>query len=227
MVWNELDGCKTDVPRLPKDLFKEIYAVDGGSSDGTFDYLKDSGIPTYRQPIKSLNAAYHYAVEKCTSKALVVYFPKGTIAPTYLEDLVDAIMNHSDFVIASRNIAGAQNEEDLKLFKPRKWGVLLLSIFSSLCWRRKGPWIRDVLHGVKAFRIDAFKRMLISKTGVTIDLEMVIRSYRMGISMQEVPVIETPRICGETHFRTLKTAKSLMMFLLRELLTGPYKFFIY
>jgi hypothetical protein len=28
MVWNELEGCKKDVPRLPLDDFEEVYAID-------------------------------------------------------------------------------------------------------------------------------------------------------------------------------------------------------
>ena len=54
MVWNELDGCKMDVPRLPRDAFDEIYAVDGGSTDGTVAYLESQGITVHRQPKKGL-----------------------------------------------------------------------------------------------------------------------------------------------------------------------------
>ena len=31
LTWNELEGCKPDVPRLPLDGFDEVYAVDGGA----------------------------------------------------------------------------------------------------------------------------------------------------------------------------------------------------
>ena len=50
LVWNELEGCKIDVPNLPRDSFEETYAVDGGSTDGTVEYLESQGIPVYRQP---------------------------------------------------------------------------------------------------------------------------------------------------------------------------------
>jgi len=30
MVWNELEGCEIDAPKLPCNEFDEIYAVDGG-----------------------------------------------------------------------------------------------------------------------------------------------------------------------------------------------------
>jgi glycosyltransferase involved in cell wall biosynthesis len=39
IVWNECAGCRIDVPRLPVDAFEEVFAIDGGSTDGTAEYL--------------------------------------------------------------------------------------------------------------------------------------------------------------------------------------------
>ncbi|MGZ8196633.1 MAG: glycosyltransferase, partial [Methylosarcina sp.] len=79
IVWNELQGCKTDVPKLPRDDFDEIFAVDGGSTDGTVEYLESQGIPVYLQPKRGLNAAYVHANNMATGDAVVVFFPKGTL----------------------------------------------------------------------------------------------------------------------------------------------------
>ena len=217
MVWNEKNGCEVDIPKLPSDSFLEVFAVDGGSSDGTVEYLKMNGIPVYQQPVKSLNAAYHHAVELCKGDALVVYFPKGTIDPECVIKIKHSLNQQNEFVVASRNIPGAMNEEDDQLFKFRKWGVTILSITAAIIWRREGPWIRDVLHGVKGFSISAFKKMAVSKTGVTIDLEMVVRCYRLKITRKEIPVIEGKRKDGESRFPIFPTAKYLAIFLWREL----------
>ena len=218
MVWNERKGCEIDIPQLPRDCFKEIFAVDGGSNDGTIEFLTSQGIPVYQQPVKSLNAAYHYAVELCQSEALVVWFPKGTINPACINDIARNLDGKTEFVIASRNIKGARNEEDDQLFKLRKWGVMLLALFSAVIWRREGALIRDVLHGVKGFSVDAFKRMGIPETGVTVDLAMTIRAYRLHIPRKELPVIEHKRSSGKTRFRIFPTALHLSAFLWKELL---------
>jgi glycosyltransferase involved in cell wall biosynthesis len=81
MVWNELDGCKHDLPLLPRDQFDEIYAIDGGSTDGTVDYLEGLGIPVYRQPKPGLNAAYVHAVEMATCDAVIVFFLRAPLTP--------------------------------------------------------------------------------------------------------------------------------------------------
>src|SRR3972149_3377085 len=153
MVWNELGGCMIDIPSLPREQFDEIYAIDGGSTDGTVEYLESQGIPVYRQPKKSLNAAYIYAVEKSNCDAVVVFFPKGTISTETLFQFRPLLEEGNDLVIASRKLRGAHNEEDDMLLKPRKWGVLCLATVAALLWMREGYFVRDVLHGYKGFTI--------------------------------------------------------------------------
>jgi glycosyltransferase involved in cell wall biosynthesis len=221
MVRDEIEGCKEDIPGLPRTRFHEIFAVDGGSTDGTVEFLEAQGIPVYQQPVKSLNAAYHYAVELCQGDALIVWFPKGTIDPEYINNIADNLDGENELVIASRNIRGARNEEDGRIIKVRKWGVMLLSVFAAILWRREGVWVRDILHGVKGFSPDAFRRMGISKTGVTVDLEMTVRAYRLRIQRKEIPVMEHKRKYGKTHFRIIPTAKRLGIFLWKELWRPP------
>ncbi len=217
IVWNELEGCRNDVPLLPRECFSEIYAVDGGSTDGTVDYLLSQGIPVYRQPKRSLNAAYEHAVEKCSGDAVVVFFPKGTIHPECASRMVAHLDEGYDLVVASRAMPGARNEEDEHFFRPRKWDVAVLSLTASMLWQREGWRIRDVLHGVKAFTIDAYQKMRVANVGVTIDLEMTVRAYRLRISRIEFPVVEKSRLAGETKFKILPTAKRLARFLWAEL----------
>ena len=181
MVWNELEGCKIDLPKLPRNEFNEIYAIDGGSTDGTVEYLADHGIPAYRQPKKGLNAAYIHAVKKSRCDAIIVFFPKGTIDPSSLLQFRPLLESGHELIVASRNIPNAKNEEDDKFLKPRKWAVLGLAHFASLIWRREGHLVRDVLHGYKAFTASAFKQIAPLDFGISIDIEMVIRSYKFRL----------------------------------------------
>ena len=79
ITWNELEGCKHDVPLIDKSKFEQIYCIDGGSIDGTVEYLKDQGIEVYRQTKRGLNQACIDGVNFCRCEAFVFYHPKGSI----------------------------------------------------------------------------------------------------------------------------------------------------
>jgi len=217
VVWNELGGCRLDVPNIPRDAFHEIYAVDGGSTDGTVEYLESCGIPVHAQTKRGLNAAYLDANRLSTGDAVVVFFPKGTIPVEDLLTFRPLLEAGNDLVIASRKIKGARNEEDEHLLRPRKWAVLGLALLAALIWRREGYWVRDVLHGVKGWNRRDFDKMQILDHGLSIDVEMVIRSYKLRLRRCEFPTREIIRPHGESGFKMWPTGKKLLAYLWFEL----------
>jgi glycosyltransferase involved in cell wall biosynthesis len=217
LTWNEIDGCRHDVPRLPIDQFEEVYAIDGGSTDGTCEYLTSFGIPVHRQELPGYNGAYVSAFRRCTTDALLMFHPKGSIDPTTVLQVRTLLEHGADLVIASRLMAGGANEEDDRLFKPRKWFVEGLGLAASLVWKREGQRIRDVLHGYRAMRRDAFFAISPLATGVSMDLEIVVRCYKKRLRRVEFPVQERPPLSGETHFKAFPTGAKLLRYLWFEL----------
>ena len=219
VVWNEREGCEIDLPTVDPSGFDEVFAIDGGSTDGTTAIFERYHIPVHQQTGRGLNAAYWQAVETTSCDCVVVFFPKGTLSTSILTEFKHYLLNGQEFVVASRLIAGGRNEEDARPFRPRKWGVRALALFSWLAWQRRGPVVWDVLHGVKGFSRQAFLAMNPSRSGLTIDLEMVIRSYKLGIRPLEFPVREHARGFGVTRFKILPTGVKLTRCLLAELRT--------
>lgn len=217
IVWNELQGCQIDVPKLPLDAFDEVFAVDGGSTDGTVEYLESQGIPVHLQPKRGLNAAYVHANDVATGDAVVVFFAKGTLPTEDLRKFRPLFEQGNELVIASRQRPGSVNEEDAHFFRPRKWAVLCLAAAAALVWRREGPWVRDVLHGFKGWKRSAFSRMKVLDVGLSIDIEMVVRAYKLRIPRIEFPTKESVRDYGETHFKIWPTGKRLLAYLWFEL----------
>lgn len=216
VVWNELEGCKLDVPILPFDEFDEVYAIDGGSTDGTVEYLESQKIPVYRQPQNGLNAAYIHANEMSTSDAIVVFFPKATTPVEDLKHFRPLLEQGYDLVVASRQVEGSINEEDAHFLRPRKWAVKGLSYLASLLWRKEGNLVLDVLHGFKGWNKTAFHEMKILDHGLSIDIEMVVRSYKLKMSRIEFPTKEVSRTYGDTHFKIWPTGKKLLAYLRYE-----------
>lgn len=217
LTWNEIAGCRHDVPRLPLGAFDEVFAVDGGSRDGTCAYLASMGIRVIPQDRPTYNGAYLTAFEHCTTDALVLFHPKGTVDPESVLEFRPRFERGADLVIASRVDAGARNEEDAHVLKPRKWFVIGLGLLVSVLWRRRGPIAWDVLHGFRGMRRDAFLGIDPLPAGVSIDLEMVARAYRGGLRVESFPVEERARLGGSTHFKAWPTGKRLLHYVWREL----------
>lgn len=217
MVYNEIDGCRQSIPMVLDAGFDEIFAVDGGSTDGTIELLRSAGVEVRVQPVKGYNAAYIHAFETSDCDALVFFHPKGTIDFSHLHPFKGYFDQGMDLVIASRMIRGARNEEDHRLFKFRKWFVLALGIVAGLIWRRRGVFIWDVLHGFRGITRHAFDLIKPLKHGLSMDLEMVVRGYKKGLKMIEFPVQEHCRTSGETHFRPVPTALRLFRYMVFEL----------
>lgn len=217
LTWNEVVGCRHDVPRLKRECFEEIYAIDGGSTDGTVEYLQSQGIAVYRQDKPGYNNAYFSAFNRCSTDALILFHPKATIDPDRTLDFRRYLEQGYDLVVASRIIAGSRNEEDHRILKPRKWFVIGLALLARALWKREGAMIWDVLHGCRAMRKDAFFAIEPLPDCLSIDIEMVVRSYRKRLRRIEFPVEERPRSYGTTHFKAVPSGLRVLQYLAREL----------
>jgi hypothetical protein len=76
---------------------------------------------------------------------MILFHPKGSIDPKNLLKFRPLFEQGYDLIVASRVIAGSLNEEDNKLFKPRKWFVVILLLVARLLWKREGDTVWDVL----------------------------------------------------------------------------------
>ena len=215
LTWNEIHGCRQAIPALPQENFTEVFALDGGSTDGTAEFLRESGITVVEQRQRSYNAAYIEALEHYSGEAIVFYHPKGTVDEASLPYLVDKLASGFDFVVASRMLPESRNEEDDQLLRHRKWFGIALSHAASLRWNRsRSTRITDPLHGYRGLSRAFADSFTLHPTGVTADLEMVRAAYCNGARVAEVPVDESGREVGGTHFPALSTGKQLLRYLL-------------
>ena len=213
ITWNEIDGVKHDIPLIDKSKFEQIYCIDGGSTDGTVEYLEENGIKVYTQQKKGINQACLEAVEYCECDAFVFFHPKGTIPVEDIYKFREFYEAGYEFVVGSRMMKGAHNEEDDQLIKPRKWFVLCLALLSKILFKREGNTVWDVLHGFRRMTLESFKKLNISDYDKSIDIEMVNRSYKFKSKRIEFPTNETSRIGGETHFKALSTGWQVLKYM--------------
>ena len=216
LTWNEIRGCVHDVPKIKITEFEDIYAIDAGSTDGTVEYLKNKNITVYKQPQKGLNAAHIFAVSKCKTDAIIFFHPKGTISVSNLLKFRKYFNEDYGLIVASRIIKNSRNEEDDKIFKPRKWLTIFLAITTSIFWKKEGNTVWDILHGFRGLSLSAFKQIKPPNAGLTIDMAGVLQSYKNKIKRIEFPVKERSRISGKTHFKIVPVSIEILKYFIRE-----------
>lgn len=217
ITWNELEGCKHDVPLIDRSQFDQVYCIDGGSTDGTVEYLQEQGIEVYRQTAKGLNQACKDGANFCKCDAFVFFHPKGSIPVEDTYKFRELYEQGYEFIVGSRMMKESHNEEDDKLLKPRKWFVLGLGLAAKILFKKEGNTIWDSLHGFRGMTVEAFKKCDISDMSPSVDIEMVCRSYKLKLKRIEFPTTERPRIAGETHFKAYSTGKKLLKYLFWEI----------
>lgn len=220
LTWNELEGCKHDIPSIDRTKFDEIYCIDGGSSDGTVEYLESQGIKVIHQTAKGLNQACIDGCNNCHCDAFVFFHPKGSIPVDDIYKFRSFFEQGYDFVVGSRMMKNSLNEEDKKLIKPRKWFVLFLGLIAKILFKKEGNTIWDTLHGFRGMTVSSFKKLDISNMNPSIDIEMVCRAYKFKIPRIEFPTKESARIAGKTHFKAFSTGRLLIKYILWEIKRG-------
>ena len=216
LTWNEIDGVQHDIPLIDRSQFDQIYCIDGGSTDGTVEYLESQGITVYPQTAKGMNQACLDGVSHCKCDAFVFYHPKGTIPVEDTYKFRPFYEQGYEFVVGSRMMRGAHNEEDDRLLKPRKWFVLGTGLLAQILFRREGNAVWDTMHGFRGMTVNAFKKANISNFDRSIDIEMVCRSYKCHLRRIEFPTYESSRIGGETHFKAFSTGWQVLKYIAWE-----------
>lgn len=207
---NEIDGVKAIMPRIDKSWCDEIIVVDGGSTDGTIEWLRSHGYRVLIQEKKGIGHGYRQAQAAATGDILITFSPDGNSVPERIPGLVSAINKGYDLVIVSRYLDGAVSEDDdwLTGFGNRLFTWLINVIF--------GGSYTDSLVIFRAYRKEILERLNIDSLDMTYDAQISIRAAKHKLKVFEIPGSEPKRIGGTRKMKPFKTGLGI----LREILRG-------
>lgn len=212
LTLNEHDCLKVILPRVlsNKATFDVIYAIDGGSTDGTIELYQQYEIPVIAQSKKGRGAAFHIARDTIDADAFIFFSPDGNEDPNDLCQFRPLLEDKNDIVIASRMMHGAKNEEDESIFKWRKWVNRTFNYAIHILFNRSNYFVTDSINGYRAITRTALKQLALTANDYTIEFQMTIRAFKNRLSIAEFPTHEHPRISGETKAPSFKTGVRFM-----------------
>ncbi len=200
LVLNEINGLRVIVPQIPRDQFNRVLAVDGGSKDGSLEFLAESGIPVVNQSQRGRGQAFTLGVQASDADAFIFFSPDGNEDPADLLKMADYLRQGQQLVIASRMCKGAVNEEDADLLKPRRWvnnafNLALNALFNP---HPRSHYITDSINGYRGLARSALPAVEPFPDDYTVEYRMTARALQAGLRVVEFPTHEHNRIGGET-----------------------------
>jgi glycosyltransferase involved in cell wall biosynthesis len=206
LVLNEIDGLRAIVPKIDRSLFGQVFAVDGGSKDGSLEFLAENGIPVVNQSRRGRGQAFTMGVDHSSADGFVFFSPDGNEDPADLARIVAELRAGNDLVIASRMMEGAVNEEDAHLLRPRRWVNNAFNLALNVLFnpRPMRAYVSDSINGYRGLARKALPAVQPFPDDYTVEYRMTARALQAGLRVMEFPTHEHDRVGGETKVPSLQ-----------------------
>lgn len=210
---NEIDGMREIMPKIQRNWVDEIIIIDGGSTDGTYEYaIQHPKYITIKQKKKGLVNAYKEALQVAKGEYIVFFSPDGNSLPELIPSLIKRIKDGYDMVIVSRYLEGAKSDDDDMLTGFGNWMFTkLINIFFHAKYT-------DSLVIFRAFKKDIIPLCVLDpyRAGLEPQLSIVCAKHKKQVT--EIPGDEPKRIGGKRKMDPLKNGLGIIYLIFRELL---------
>ena len=208
---NEAKNLDHVLPAIP-DLVDEVVVVDGGSTDGTLDVVRelraDAVIVLEPRPGKGMALEAGFAV--ATGDILVIMDADGSMDPLDIVTFVAALNAGADVAKGSRFLQGG-GSSDLTLI--RTLGNHALT--QVVRWTFGGRY-SDLCYGYMAFWRHVLPTFDGGAVGFEVETFLNVRTLAAGLRVVEVASYESARIHGESHLRTFRDGTRVLRTIARE-----------
>lgn len=208
---NEIQGLRVLLPKVAKDLVTRVVILDGGSKDGSIEYVRSLGLDLVIQSRPGMKMAYQECYPHIKEDIVITFSPDGNSKLEAIQELIEMIRNGYDMVIASRYKGGARSYDDTRL--TRLGNMLftkLISIFgypytdAMVMYRAYSRELPRIL-GLNIIRSPLWEKFI----GRYVSWEplMSIRAAKLKLRIAEIPADEPKRFDESSNNLFLPTSR--------------------
>lgn len=219
---NEIAGVREIMPRIKKEWIDEIVFVDGNSTDGTIDYIKEHGYTLILEKKPLLRDGLLDALEQINSDVVLTFSPDGNCIPELIPAIVEKMKEGYDMVIASRYVGRAKSYDDTLVTAFGNW------MFTTLVNILYAGRYTDVMNIFRAYKknfvkeLDLDKEITYStperlfKTKIGWEPLLSVRARKRGLKVAEIPGDEPKRIGGKAKLQVLRWGAAYLFQIIRD-----------
>lgn len=209
-ILNEATGMRQIMPRIKPEWYDQLIILDGGSTDGSLDYVRQHGYQTIIQEQPGLRYGYRQALPHIVGDVIVTFSPDGNSIPELIPPLIEKMKEGHDMVIVSRYGQGAKSEDDDVVTAFGNW------MFTSLVNGLFRTSRTDVMGIFRAYKKELIYRFELHKddpyrtpealfrTRVSWEPLLSVRCAKYKLKVAEIPGNEPKRIGGERKLQPFR-----------------------
>jgi glycosyltransferase involved in cell wall biosynthesis len=200
---NERIGVEAIMPQIDRS-WCEVIVVDGGSTDGTVEWLQANNWRVIVQKQRGLGNAYRQALAETTGDVIITFSPDGNSVAAKIPELIEEMKKGYDMVIVSRYLGNAKSDDDDYL---TSWGNPLFTGLINLCF---GGKYSDSLVIFRAYKRSIIKTLPIDADHLNYEAQISIRAAKYKLKVGEISGDEPKRIGGERKMNPFTTGLSIL-----------------
>ena len=221
-VLNEIDGIKQIMPLIKPEWVDQLLFIDGQSSDGTLEYLKEKGFPYVVQKKKGMRHAYTEALSLMKGDVILTFSPDGNSIPELIPACIEKMKEGYDMVIVSRYKDQARSQDDDFLTGIGNWCFTKLI---GLCHRFPytdamviyRAYKKSLIHELDLDKDNSYeKEERLFKTVISWEPLLSIRCAKRRLKVADIPGDEPAREGGERKLQVWRRGAAYMFQVLRE-----------
>lgn len=210
-VLNEIEGMKQIMPQIQEKCVDEILIIDGGSTDGTYEYaLQHHHWKVIRQQKKGLINAYRESFPAAQGDIIVLFSPDGNSLPELIPPLIAKMREGYDMVIVSRYLGVAKSADDDFLTGFGNW---MFTKLINVCF---GGNYTDSLVIFRAVRKEIINHLEIDPKRAGLEPQLSIYCAKKKLKVAEIPGDEPARIGGTRKMHPFWNGLGIFVLIVRE-----------